>query len=171
MSDRIIFLDIDGVLNSREFLEFDRETLRFGQRIDPQAMDRLNRIIEEAHAKVVVSSSWRAGRSVDSLQELLDAHGFGGEVVDKLPEPDRDVARETFIVRFLMGYRPHIDSFVVLEDIEPFTTIPDRRIVRTGFADGLQQRHVEVAVGWLKTSSDELLNEMATRNETGDFDG
>jgi hypothetical protein len=63
---------MDAVENQYPFYEFD-----------PEAINRLNAIIELTNAKVVVSSSWRHGRSVEELQMILDTVGFVGEVIDK----------------------------------------------------------------------------------------
>ena len=90
---KVIFLDIDGVLNCemwyrRRFEELDRteETGNYPfYEFDPILIDRLNKIIDNTGAKVVVSSTWRLGRSVTELQELLDRVGFIGEVIDTTP--------------------------------------------------------------------------------------
>ena len=36
-------------------------------------------------ADVVVSSTWRYGKTVSELQEMLEAEGFIGRVIDKTP--------------------------------------------------------------------------------------
>jgi len=90
---KIIFLDIDGVLNSEmwyrsrfEQLDREEETGNYPYyEFDPILIDRLNRIIEETDAKVVVSSTWRIGRSVEDLQNLLNKVGFKGEIIDTTP--------------------------------------------------------------------------------------
>jgi hypothetical protein len=90
---KIIFLDFDGVLNSenwyrRRFNEIDRDTAAGNYPLyefDPLSIDQLNRIVKETDAKVVVSSTWRIGKSVEELQKLLIAVGFAGEVIDTTP--------------------------------------------------------------------------------------
>ena len=89
--EKIIFLDIDGVLNSNDWYvrrkdhyEMDAVENQYPfYEFDPEAINRLNAIIELTNAKVVVSSSWRHGRSVEELQMILDTVGFVGEVIDK----------------------------------------------------------------------------------------
>jgi hypothetical protein len=41
--------------------------------------------IEKTGAEVVISSSWRKGRKVDELSELLNQAGFTGKVIGKTP--------------------------------------------------------------------------------------
>lgn len=90
---KVIFLDFDGVLNSenwyrRRFKEIDTEDI-LGKypfyEFDPLSIVELNRIIEQTEAKVVVSSSWRIGKSVEDLQKMLDVVGFIGKVIDTTP--------------------------------------------------------------------------------------
>ena len=90
---KVIFLDIDGVLNSQDWYRYRRDNIAMdaveGQypfyEFDPRAVARLNRIIEETSAKIVVSSSWRSGQTVESLQKLLDSVGVVGEVIGLTP--------------------------------------------------------------------------------------
>jgi hypothetical protein len=90
---KIIFLDIDGVLNSQDWYIFRRENVAMDAteaqypfyEFDPRAVARLNRIIEETSAKIVVSSSWRSGQTVETLQKLLNSVGVVGEVVGLTP--------------------------------------------------------------------------------------
>jgi hypothetical protein len=90
---KVIFLDIDGVLNHemwyrRRFEEMDMEkyTSKYPYyEFDPQSIEELNRIINETDAKVVISSTWRIGRTVDQLQELLNNVGFEGEIIGVTP--------------------------------------------------------------------------------------
>jgi hypothetical protein len=58
---KVIFLDVDGVLNSRgKWAGCDLANLTdSGTRIDPLAVARLKRIVDATDAKIVVSSTWR----------------------------------------------------------------------------------------------------------------
>ena len=78
MSRRVIFLDIDGVLAPI------RRWDRYGD-LDPACVRVLNEIVAGAGAHVVVSSTWRHGKTVAELQAMLEAGGFTGRVLDKTP--------------------------------------------------------------------------------------
>ena len=88
---KVIFLDIDGVLNSENWyrrrskeVEMDAVQAQYPfYEFDPLAIKVLNRIVKETGAKVVVSSTWRLGKTVEELQVLLKNVGFEGEVIDK----------------------------------------------------------------------------------------
>jgi hypothetical protein len=90
---KIIFLDFDGVLNHQNWYKHRMEKVDHNElydhypfyEFDPESIEQLNRVVDETQAKVVISSTWRHGRSVTELQELLDRVGFTGEVIDKTP--------------------------------------------------------------------------------------
>lgn len=89
--EKIIFLDFDGVLNSNDWYvrrqdKYDMDAVENNyplSEFDPDAVNRLNTIITLTGAKVVVSSSWRHGRTIEELQTILDSVSFIGEVIDK----------------------------------------------------------------------------------------
>ena len=103
---KVIFLDIDGVLNHEKWYK-KRMSLKDGidskewsdhypfYEFDPESVDRLNNIIDKTGAKVVVSSTWRHGRRVEDLQEILDRVGFTGEVIDTTPHLNARIRQES----------------------------------------------------------------------------
>jgi hypothetical protein len=87
---KIIFLDIDGVLNNELWFikSMEAKTIfdtRESRWFCPDNMKFLNYLVGKTGAKVVVSSSWRKSRTVDELKTLLKSNGFEGEVIDKTP--------------------------------------------------------------------------------------
>src|SRR5262245_22677615 len=56
MSERVLFLDVDGVLNH----EAAFTTMKLGPApIDPACVAQLDRVVEATGAKIVLSSAWR----------------------------------------------------------------------------------------------------------------
>ena len=92
---KLIFLDIDGVLNHQLFWheksqsdrrkELQKDAPDGAHDIDPEKIGLLNNLIDATGAKVVISSSWRNGRTVKDLIELFDWFGFKGEIIGKTP--------------------------------------------------------------------------------------
>lgn len=60
--NKVIFLDIDGVLNTKWwYTQMNRNTPKdkYGYAFDPKAVANLRRIVEETGADIVISSSWK----------------------------------------------------------------------------------------------------------------
>lgn len=68
---KILFLDVDGVLNSEQTL---RKSNRVGGDIDPYMVLLVHRIIEATKCEVVLSSSWR--HTEHSRNEIMKAVPF-----------------------------------------------------------------------------------------------
>lgn len=62
---RFIFLDIDSVLNSKDWnhLYRDNDNFKYNPDIDPdidfRAVKRINKLVEVTGAEIILSSSWR----------------------------------------------------------------------------------------------------------------
>lgn len=88
---KIIFLDIDGVLNSQLYYtkrKRDKDQSKEDyhlQNIDPKPIEFLNSLIAETGAKVVISSTWRMGNTLEYMQQLLTKRGLIGEIIDFTP--------------------------------------------------------------------------------------
>lgn len=85
---KIIFLDIDGVLNHEKWYE-ELQNMKGNididkpiNHIDPKSINELNRIIIETGAKVVISSTWRKQYNLNELRVLFSKVGFVGEILD-----------------------------------------------------------------------------------------
>lgn len=145
---RVLFLDIDGVLNSTDYLRasgglvivpFDHDP---AGRIDPDRVARLNRIVEGIGVDVVLSSSWRAGFTLGEVQRFLRARGFAGRLHDKTPRLSAN-ERHVEIKRWLSQQCPDVERFVVLDDDPGAGVGLGHRFVRC--CDGIEDAQVEAA--------------------------
>lgn len=85
---KFIFIDIDGVLNTRNYLKQQkRETGRMSiKNWCPVACNNLKRVCKKYVAKLVVTSSWRHEYTQDELRELFSSNGINGElIIDTTP--------------------------------------------------------------------------------------
>src|SRR4029079_3793405 len=85
---KVIFLDIDGVLNHNR-MSHHRDPTSIEPLpipIAPACMAQLNRLITETAAKIVISSSWRLVVRWQDLGPALIRHGLVGEVIDETPD-------------------------------------------------------------------------------------
>lgn len=76
---KVIFLDIDGVLNV-----ISQGHDEYGSIFHQHFMDNLKRLIEETQAKIVISSSWRKSGLI-AMQELWKHRNLAGELIDCTP--------------------------------------------------------------------------------------
>ena len=56
--EKVIFLDIDGVLNTK-YWHAQKEKDQYGYTFDATAVANLAKIIEKTGADIVISSSWK----------------------------------------------------------------------------------------------------------------
>jgi hypothetical protein len=78
---KIIFLDIDGVLNNVYCESRDK----FGCTFHSNFVDNLRSIIDKTGAKIVISSSWRTD-GLDIMKDLWKYRDLPGEVIDVTPD-------------------------------------------------------------------------------------
>jgi hypothetical protein len=164
----VIFLDIDGVLNSFRWLERAEaastpvgpataeriaraagylhippaELARDLQRLDPDAVARLARLVRDTDSSVVVSSSWRAVIDYQGLEEVFArlTNWPRGTLRDQTPMLDMLFGRGREIDAWLEA-NPR-ERYVILDDL-PTEAFPghEDRLVQTDMEEGLQNEH------------------------------
>lgn len=86
---KVIFLDIDGVLNCQTAYEngyceyIEKNDISYPQ-FYPPSKSFLNKLIEETGAKIVISSTWRHS-GLDFMRKVWDGEGMSGEIIDITP--------------------------------------------------------------------------------------
>lgn len=84
---KFLFLDIDGVLNSQDWMLGDKaqelRTLAIANKtrnnkfhFDPAAIELLTEIVLATGCEIVISSSWRKNRTIEQLQQIFTEVGF-----------------------------------------------------------------------------------------------
>lgn len=87
---KVIFLDIDGVLN---VIPQGRD--EFGSKFHSHFENNLKHIIDNTGAKIVISSTWRMD-GLEKMQAMWKARGLAGEVIDVTPDCTQLVKYGTF---------------------------------------------------------------------------
>jgi len=156
---KVIFLDIDGVLNSRQSWA-QRKHGSGTEAIDPDAMARLNRLLRQSGASIVVSSSWRS--TVARTREVLCANGlcWPTRVIGCTPrsevawgEHGLYVARQRGdeIQAWLDQHPDRVRRFVILDDGDDMGPLR-RSLVQTNPDVGLTDADVERALALLEAA-------------------
>jgi hypothetical protein len=140
---RVLFLDIDGVLNSRLLVESVAWEPPLGTErdldiIDAYAISLLDHVVHETGAQVVVTSSWRATYGLEALRSLLARRGFSGTVLDMTPQLVGRL-RSSEIERWLADHE--VESFAIVDDDEEAGSRWRSRFVHTTYETGLTREH------------------------------
>ena len=102
---KVVFLDVDGVLNCKQ----THNPRKFPFIVDPALLKRLNRLLENTGAQIVLSSNWR----YDPVG-LFAAQFYGVRFVDTTPDlPGR--ARGDAITEWVRAH-PNTERFIVIDD-------------------------------------------------------
>jgi len=167
---KILFLDIDGVLNCTETFrrrhaawletkEPTKDPLRFGWpmgHLDEDLIPLLNSICEQTDCNIVISSTWRKLAELNDLKRWLNQKGFlyPEKIIDITPTFNLRVSenqRGVEIQAWLDTNKDKgISAYCILDDdgfdivnIHPFNYVPTR------FCDGITIEEVKLAIAML----------------------
>lgn len=114
---KILFLDIDGVLNSFA------STIAIGLShpatdpedviLDPVSIGLLKEICTECELSVYVHSTWCMGRDTEWFKGLFACYGFQPTILDRVHTRDSRASR---IKQAMQVYKP--DHFIILDDAD-----------------------------------------------------
>lgn len=104
---KVIFLDVDGVLNCYKTVE------KFGvfRGIEQSKVELVRRLVKETGAKIVVSSTWR--KTQDHHCELLRQLNLGRDVIGATPVTNFSRHEE---IKLWLSKHPEVKGVVVLDD-------------------------------------------------------
>ena len=166
---KIIFLDIDGVLSTQNTRFFFFES---------SCVNRLNKILEQSKAKIVISSTWRKGRTIEQLKDLFLHQGHRHKeinnpiiidptlLIDKTPvlsdNQQEDFKLKKHLNPELFGRgleisvwidltKDNIESYLVLDDDIADIAPHLHRHVKTDCYLGLQDNDIEPSLKILNT--------------------
>lgn len=134
---KVIFLDVDGVMNSYQ-----------NEWLDLKCVDNLHMIVQATDANVVITSSWRDGwfKEADkkklvspemaSLEKAMQ--DLGMEIYDKTrPQLAGVMDFRGNQIKDYLEENPEINNFVIIDDLYfPDFGQFDDRLVLTDFDDG-----------------------------------
>lgn len=136
---KVIFLDVDGVLNSSQ----DGFTIKLGTN---KHLELLKQIVDKTDAKIVLSSSWRINNKTKSFIENK-LNDYGMSIISSIP--DLGSSRGEEIKSWLRETTDFIESFVILDDDSDMDEYTRARLVQTNRDMGLQETDVIKAINIL----------------------
>ena len=144
---KVIFLDIDGVLNTFQtftkcYYEYKKNGIRKLE-IDENKVYLLKQIVDNTNALIVLSSSWRKlGRMENNklipehkkLSDLLDIFKKYNLSIYDITPGSSDGNREFEIRKWLENTSLDIDNFIVIDDdISDLMGFVNKELIRTYF--------------------------------------
>jgi hypothetical protein len=159
---KIIFLDIDGVLNSDVYTDselYKQATVGMSGmqvllvahhlHLDPDAIFLLNDLVKQSGAEVVLSSTWRVKYTSEQITDMLKGRGATFKVSARTPilygKLSSRIPRGKEIEAYLKNLKTQPESFVIIDDhddmlhLKPF-------LVQTTMKHGLTEHHVKRAL-------------------------
>lgn len=149
---KVIFLDVDGVLNDQDLIFEKYKTQEL--EISRDKLLLLKEIItSNDDTKVVLSSSWRIGLLRKNGKIVADTT-YHKEFLELLEEYDIEIyditpsmMNRTEEIRYYLENNKGIESYIILDDEE----LNDDNQVKTDFFNGgLTEEHVTLAIDMLK---------------------
>lgn len=164
---KIIFLDIDGVLNTERHYEYCCKNgiasdERFGYPFDPEAVANLKKIIDETGAEIVISSSWKFW-SLSTMIDLWKGRNLPGKVIGITPQAISDEMllnadltememlplKGTEINGWLSEHRRSVAQYAILDDVNDMRPEQQSHFVQINPVVGITEQDAEEIIAIL----------------------
>ena len=159
---KIIFLDIDGVLNTQDWhSRMTKDTPRdeFGWAFDPVAVENLGHVVKETGASIVISSSWKF-LGLAKLREMWKIRNLPGTILDITPntvsdevllnanldEMELGVCRGNEIKEWLSKHKGEVSNYVIIDDFDDMLPEQEDHVVLTDTLIGITEFDAEKAI-------------------------
>lgn len=137
---KIIFLDIDGVLNYQAYLVNHSQT----DNIDPNKIAILKELIAQTNSNIVITSSWRISQNMYKKLKCIFKN-YDIKIYDQTINLHGQRGME--IKQYLQKHI-NISNFVILDDdiFSDYDSYLISHLVKTSFyQNGLTKEHIEIA--------------------------
>ena len=159
--NKVIFLDIDGVLNTNWwYTQMDRNTPKdkYGYAFDPKAVANLKRIVEETGADIVISSSWKC-LGLTQMEEMWNDRNLPGKIIGITPNSVSDElllhadidSMELFHIRgeeikeWLTKHGKRVSNYAIIDDMDNMLPEQQSHFVQTNPEVGITKEDSEKA--------------------------
>lgn len=160
MINFIIFLDLDGVLNTINHLK--RQKIKFGKAInkewDPTACKHICMLGRHYNARRVIISSWRHEYTLEQLKEFLESNNISSKFIKGVtnsiaPQQNgNNYCRGHEVQHWLQNNSKEITSYVIIDDEAKFLESQQDHLVRVDKNKGFSTKEaVTKALNILET--------------------
>lgn len=115
--NKVIFLDIDGVLISTYPLWMsDKLDIDGYSKFNEINVDHFKKLLEEfPELKIIISSSRRIGKSIERLEQIFSFRGLTNKIIDKIPDPTTALLNRGLEISNYI-FEKNISQFIVIDD-------------------------------------------------------
>lgn len=165
---KIVFLDIDGVLNSDFWNKNHQREISVGALIDESKIKLLCKLIKDTDAQIILHSGWKywfdsnlrpLRKEAENLKVLLEKEGLAisGVTPDHATEEIKNSKKFSLIKagEILAWLEQHndVDTWVVMDDLDLHNAEVARHQVKTDQSIGLTGEDVERAERMLQNNN------------------
>ena len=136
----IIFLDIDGVMNSETYYKFVNTKQKSFSRFNPISVNIVTKLVKEFEAKIVISSLWRFAMKKELSQELKKSN-LVNYLHNDWSTPIIQPGHRGKEIKLWLDSHPDITDFLILDDDEDILPEHSSRHIKTTLLEGLQEEH------------------------------
>ena len=151
---KIIFLDIDGVLNSENYYRTVDRSKKDWVRFDPKVVEFIKKLSNEFSARIVISSTWRFG-AIKQLDSELKKSGMIKYLHKDWKTPQLYPPHKGKEIKSWLDIHSGILEYVILDDDDSILEEQESRFVKTELMNGMLVEHYNLAKEIL---SREILN-------------
>ena len=161
---KVIFLDVDGVINLNYWLQSHQKEISYGTLIDKEKIELVAKIVHKTGAELVMHSGWRfwfdndmqpIRKEAQNLIDLLLESGLS--IYAMTPDLTTEEIRKTKMfskvkaseIFLWLKQNPNIDKWIVLDDIDLHNDELAIRQIRTNPEIGITYKDVERAIEML----------------------
>ncbi|ALY07029.1 hypothetical protein VmeM32_00038 [Vibrio phage vB_VmeM-32] len=149
---KIIFLDIDGVLND----DTNESWNDVGDDYYPHSktlVSNLNEIIRQTNAKLVLSSTWRLGLDLEQISHLMKRIGIIGEFIgytDSLSSPyavrGNEILKWILDNENIVGPRYEFKNYLILDDDCDMLYFQRNNFIHLNGQKGLTKEYIQQSI-------------------------
>ena len=163
--NKVIFLDIDGVLNSNFWNDSHQVEISDGKLIDSEKVKLLAKLIEATEAEIILHSGWRfwfdekvkpLRYEASYLESVLVTHGL--RISGITPDLSDDEIKRTkkfskvkaSEILLWLKDNPQVDSWLVLDDLDLHNEVIAKHQIMTDSSEGITEEDVAKAISILQ---------------------
>lgn len=160
--NKVIFLDIDGVLNTKWwYTQMNRNTPKdkYGYAFVPKAVANLRRILEETGSNIVISSSWKC-MGLSEMEDMWEERNLPGKVIGITPNSvsdellvDADIdsiklfhIRGEEIKEWMARHGKQVSNYTIIDDMDNMLPDQQSHFVQTNPEEGITEEDVQKTI-------------------------